>query len=189
MEHVERAPGALGRTAGLAVDAGAPTRVRSLVVAPLLLRWGLGAVFFVHGAQKLFGVFGGGGLAGTANGFAAMGLKPALFLAIAAALLEFGGSLLLAVGLLTRPVAALLAFEMLFALFAVHAPNGFLLNWACTPGKGQGIEYSLTLVVSLSALALLGPGRASLDGSRAVRQKLRIPTVPQARPRTRTPSP
>ncbi|HEY3452214.1 MAG TPA: DoxX family protein [Myxococcales bacterium] len=183
MERVERAPGALGRTAGLAVDAGAPSRVRPMVIAPLLLRWGLGAIFFVHGAQKLFGAFGGAGLGGTANGFEAMGLKPALFLAIVAALLEFGGSLLLAVGLLTRPIAALLAFEMLFALFAVHAPNGFLLNWACAAGKGHGIEYNLILVSSLTALALLGPGKASLDGSRAVRQKLRIPTVPTPRPR------
>ncbi|MGC4114365.1 MAG: DoxX family protein [Myxococcales bacterium] len=177
----------LGRTAGLAVDAGAPSRVRPLVVAPLLLRLGLAAVFFVHGAQKLFGAFGGGGITGTASGFEATGLKPALFLAIVAGLLEFGGSLLLAVGLLTRPIAVLLGFEMLFALFAVHAPNGFLLNWACAPGKGHGIEYTLTLATSLGALALLGAGRASLDGSRAVRQKLRIPTVPQGR--TKTPLP
>ena len=185
MERVERAPGILGRTAGLAVDSGAPTRVRPLVIAPLLLRFGLGAVFFVHGAQKLFGAFGGAGLGGTADGFAAMGLKPALFLAILAAVLEFGGSLLLAAGLLTRPVAVLLAFEMIFALFAVHAPNGFLINWACTAGKGHGIEYNLTLISALSALALLGPGRASLDGSRAVRQTLHIPTVSQA-PRRQT---
>lgn len=176
MERADRAPpGALGRTAGLAVDAGAP-RVRSMVIAPLLLRLSLASVFFVHGAQKVFGVFGGGGIAGTAAGFEAMGLKPALFLAIVAAALELGGALLLVLGLFTRPIAALLMFEMLFALFAVHAPNGFLLNWACAPGRGHGIEFNLMLVGSLASLALLGAGSLSLDGSRTVRGKLNLPT-------------
>lgn len=182
MERADRAPpGALGRTAGLAVDA-AP-RVRALVIAPLLLRFALGSVFFVHGAQKIFGFFGGAGVSGTANGFQAMGLKPALFLAVVAGLLELVGSLLLVAGLFTRPVAALLAFEMLFALFAVHAPNGFLLNWACAPGRGHGIEYSLTLAASLASLALLGPGRASFDGSRTVRRSLSMPSIGSMRSR------
>lgn len=175
MERADRAPpGALGRTAGLAVDAS--PRVRPMVIAPLILRLSLASIFFVHGAQKAFGIFGGGGIFGTAAGFEAMGLKPALFLAIVAAVLELGGALLLALGLFTRPIAALLMFEMLFALFAVHAPNGFLLNWACTPGRGHGIEFSLLLVGSLASLALLGGGSASLDGSRAVRSKLNLPT-------------
>ena len=137
----------------------------------------------MRSAQKLFGAFGGAGVAGTASGFAALGLKPALFLALVAGLLEFVGGVALVLGLFTQAVAALLAFEMLFALFAVHAPNGFLLNWACTPGRGQGIEYNLALVGSLGALALLGAGRASLDGSRKVRQKLHIPSVMSTRPK------
>jgi putative oxidoreductase len=174
MERVDRAPpGALGRTAGLAVDAS--PRVRPLVIAPLLMRWALAAVFFAHGAQKLFGVFGGGGLAGTAAGFEAMGLHPGLTWALVAGVLEFGGSILLFLGLLTRPVAALLAAEMLFALVNVHLRNGFFVNWACTPGKGHGVEYNLVLVTSLLSLALLGGGRASLDGSRAVRRTLHAP--------------
>ncbi len=160
----------LPRTAGLAMEA-AP-RVRALVVAPLLLRLSLAAIFFAHGAQKLFGLFGGGGLAGTATGFQALGLRPAFFLAVVAALVEFFGALLLFLGLLTRPVALALAFEMLFALFAVHAANGFFLNWSCAAGRGHGFEYNLVLIGSLLALAVLGPGRASVDGSRSVRHKL-----------------
>jgi putative oxidoreductase len=142
-----------------------------MALAPLLLRLALAAVFFGHGAQKLFGAFGGPGLNGTASGFASMGLKPAVFLAIVAAVLETAGGLLLLAGQWTRLVAALIALEMLFALFAVHAHNGFFLNFACTPGRGHGIEYNVVLIASLLALVLLGPGRASLDALRTGRRR------------------
>lgn len=182
MERVERAPGTLGRTAGLAVD-GTPTRARSMVVAPLVLRLALGSVFFVHGAQKLFGAFGGPGLQGTVAGFRSMGLEPAIALGIAAAVLEFGGSLLLALGLFTRVTAALLCVEMLVALFAVHAPHGFLLNGACVPGRGHGVEFVLTLASMAGALALLGPGAASVDRTRTRRRRAGLPLAAPPRPR------
>ncbi len=169
MERAERSPGAFARTTGLAMDA-AP-RVRSLVLAPLALRFSLASVFFAHGAQKLFGAFGGAGLSGTIAGFTAMGLRPPAPLAIGASVLEFFGGLMLLVGLWTRPVAALLGLEMLFALLTVHAANGFFLNWACAPGRGHGIEYSVSLIGSLAALALLGAGRASLDATRGSRRR------------------
>lgn len=162
----------MARMAELSVEAS--PRVKSLLLAPLLLRGSLGAVFFAHGAQKLFGLFGGAGLQGSATGFEAMGLKPALLLALLAGAMEFAGAILLAVGLLTRPVAAVLALEMLFAILAVHAPGGFFVNWACTPGQVHGFEFNLVLIGGLSALTLTGAGRASLDGSRAVRRHLGV---------------
>lgn len=170
MERTGRVPTMLGKMSSFTLEA--TPRVRALVLAPLIIRLALAAVFLAHGAQKLFGVWGGAGLAGTTAGFAAMGLKPAFFLAAFAAGLEFGGGILLVLGLLTRPIATLLAFEMIFALLAVHAPNGFFLNWACAPGRGHGIEYSLTLVASLIALALLGAGRLSFDASRSMSRRL-----------------
>jgi putative oxidoreductase len=171
MERVERGPGAFARTTGLAMDA-AP-RVRRMVLAPLALRFALAAVFFAHGAQKLFGAFGGAGLSGTIAGFTARGLRPPAALAIGASVLEFFGGLLLLLGLWTRPVTALLALEMLFALLTVHAPYGFFLNWDCAQGRGHGIEYNVTLVGALTALALLGAGGASLDAVRASRRRPR----------------
>lgn len=165
MERVEKAPVGFARTAGLAMDAGG-VRVRPLVLAPLLLRFSLAAVFFAHGAQKLFGLFGGAGLGATAGGFQAMGLKPAIGFAILAGVLEFFGSIALLVGLYTRAVSALLAIEMAFALVFVHAPYGFFLNWTGEANRGHGIEYNLVLLATLAALALLGAGRASIDASR-----------------------
>ena len=70
-----------------------------------VLRWVLGGLFFGHGAQKLFGVFGGHGLRGTAGFFEGIGLKPGNVHATAAGLMEFGGGILLALGLIT-PVAS-----------------------------------------------------------------------------------
>lgn len=169
MERAERSPGAFARTAGLAV--GAAPRVRTIVLAPLALRFVLAAVFFAHGAQKLFGAFGGPGLSGTIAGFTALGLRPPAPLAVGASVLETFGGLMLLLGLWTRPVAVLLALEMLFALLTVHAANGFFLNWACAAGRGHGIEYNVTLIGSLTALALLGAGRASLDAARVSRRR------------------
>ncbi len=168
MERVARGPGAFARTAGLAV--GTAPRTRSVILAPLLLRFPLAAVFFAHGAQKLLGTFGGAGLTGTIAGFSAMGLRPPAVLAAGAAILEFCGGLMLLLGLWTRVASVLLALEMVFALLVVHAPNGFFLNWACSPGLGHGIEYSAVLIGALGALALLGGGRISVDGSRASRR-------------------
>ncbi len=117
----------------------------------LLIRAALAAVFVFHGAQKLFGVWGGGGLAGTASGFGAMGLPLPYASAVAAGSAEFFGGLLLLLGLLVRPAALVMAFTMAVATF-VHLPNGFALS------KG-GAEYALTLLLVLSALVLLGGGR------------------------------
>jgi putative oxidoreductase len=122
----------------------------------LLLRLVLGVTLAGHGAQKLFGVFGGGGLKGTAGGFDSMGFRAPAAMAFLAGLGEFGGGLLLAAGLVTPLGALALATVMGVAIFSVHWKNGF---WA---GNG-GYEYNLLIAASAVAIAAVGPGRFSLD--------------------------
>ena len=134
---------------------------------PAVLRLVVGAVFVAHGAQKLFGLWGGGGVAGTAAFFAQLGLTPAYSLAVAVAIVEFGGGLLLIAGALTFFVALALALDMAVATWKVHLANGFFINWALAPGRGHGYEFNLTLIGALTALMLTGPGVFSIDGWRA----------------------
>src|SRR5690606_20753506 len=88
--------------------------------APLALRIPAGIIFIAHGAQKLFGWFGGGGLQGTGEFMASIGLHPGYLMAFLAGAAEFFGGVALIVGLLVRPAGAVLAFTMLVAIFAVH---------------------------------------------------------------------
>ncbi len=122
----------------------------------LVLRVIVGLLFAGHGAQKLFGVLGGHGLEGTAGFFDAIGLKPGRLHATAAGLLEFGGGLLLALGLVTPFAAAGLIAVMTAAVITAHLPKGL---WA-TDG---GYEYNLVLVSVAFALAAIGAGSWSVD--------------------------
>ena len=122
----------------------------------LLIRIVLGVVFAAHGAQKLFGWFGGFGIAGTGGWLASMGFRPARLHATVSGLSEFGGGLLLAFGVLTPLGAAAVAGVMIVAIATVHVPNGFF-------NTAGGYEFNLTLVVTALALAFTGPGRYSLD--------------------------
>lgn len=130
--------------------------------AALLLRVGLGAVFFPHGAQKVLGWFGGYGFEGTMGFFTQTMHIPALFafLAIAA---EFGGSLALILGAFTRVAALGIASVMLVAIATVHGQFGFFMNWTGTQ-KGEGFEYHLLALVIAAAVVILGGGKASVDG-------------------------
>ncbi|MER7680570.1 DoxX family membrane protein [Streptomyces sp. NPDC096934] len=121
----------------------------------LLLRLGTGGVLAVHGAQKLFGWFGGGGLAGTGMAMAAMGYVPGKQSALAAGLAEAGGGTLLALGLATPAAGASAAGAMAGAM-AVHLPNGFFAS------EG-GFEHAASLGLTAAGLAVSGPGRISLD--------------------------
>jgi putative oxidoreductase len=121
----------------------------------LLLRVVVGATMFSHGAQKLFGWFGGHGLRGTAGFFESLGWRMPLALAFLAGLAETGG-VAFAVGLLT-PLAALgIAIVLLNAILVVHWKNGFF------NGDG-GIEFPLALATVAVAVAAAGPGRFSID--------------------------
>jgi putative oxidoreductase len=119
----------------------------------LLLRVVVGLLFAGHGAQKLFGWFGGGGPAGTAAFFASVGYRWPAALAVVAGLSELGGGLLLAAGLLTPLAAFLLATVMLNAIATVVYPKGLLGGW----------ELELTLLTVVVAVAATGPGELSLD--------------------------
>ena len=132
-----------------------------------MLRLAIGAVFVAHGAQKLFGVWGGGGLAGTAAFFGQLGLTPAYPLAILVGLVEFAGGLMLIAGALTLFAALALAINMAVAIWKVHFANGFFLNWNMVPGQGHGYEFNVALIGALVALMLTGPGALSVDGRRA----------------------
>ncbi|WP_339129057.1 DoxX family membrane protein [Streptomyces sp. f51] len=121
----------------------------------LLLRLSAGGVLAAHGAQKLFGWFGGGGIEGTAQAMEAMGYEPGKESARAAGLAEAGGGTLLALGLAT-PAAGAAAAGAMAGATAVHAPNGFF-------AQGGGFEYSAALGLTAVGLAVSGPGRLSLD--------------------------
>ncbi|MCX3059644.1 DoxX family protein [Streptomyces beihaiensis] len=121
----------------------------------LALRLGTGGLLAAHGAQKLLGWFGGGGLSGTSAGMEAMGYTPAKASALAAGLGEAGGGALLALGLAT-PVGGAAAAGTMAGAAAVHAPNGFF-------AQGGGYEYPAFLGFVAAGLAVAGPGRLSLD--------------------------
>ena len=125
-------------------------------LAPLMLRIPLGIIFAAHGAQKLFAWFGGYGLEGTGQFFASIGLEPGYLMALLAGGAEFFGGLALIVGLLVRPAAAVLAFTMLIAIFAVHIDNGLFMS-------NNGYEFALALFAASVSLVYSGAGRASLD--------------------------
>jgi putative oxidoreductase len=129
----------------------APTSGRQLDLGLWILRIVAGLIFAVHGGQKLF-VFGFDGVAGA---FAGMGVPFAGVVGPAVALLEFFGGLALIAGFLTRPVALLLAANMLGALLLVHLPAGFFLP--------NGYEFVLALLGAVATLAMTGAGRWSLD--------------------------
>lgn len=124
--------------------------------AALALRIPVGIIFAAHGAQKLFGWFGGYGLEGTGQFFGSIGLSPGYLMALIAGAAEFFGGLALIVGLLVRPAAASLAFTMLVAIFAVHFSKGFFMD------KG-GYEYALALFAASLSLMFSGAGRLSVD--------------------------
>jgi len=122
----------------------------------LALRIPVGIIFAAHGAQKLFGWFGGYGLEGTAQWMASIGLEPGTLMALLAGSAEFFGGLALIVGLLVRPAAVVLAFTMLVAIFSVHVGNGLFMS-------NNGYEFGLALLAAAVSLTISGGGRASLD--------------------------
>ena len=122
----------------------------------LVLRVPVGIILSAHGAQKLFGWFGGYGLEGTAQWMASVGIEPGYLMALLAGSAEFFGGIALILGLLTRPAALVSAFTMLVALVTVHLSNGFFLT-------SGGIEYALALAAATLYIALQGAGKISLD--------------------------
>jgi putative oxidoreductase len=124
----------------------------------LVLRVLVGGLLAAHGAQKLFGLFGGHGIAGTAGFFESIGLRPGKLHATAAGTAELTGGVLLALGLVTPLGAALLTAVMVAAILTVHLPNGV---W----NTANGYEYNIVLIAAAFALAAVGAGDWSLDSA------------------------
>ena len=124
----------------------------------LILRLVVGLTIAAHGAQKLFGWWGGSGMKGWVGAMNHMRVRPATPWAWASALAEFGGGLGLAVGFLNPLPSFAIAGSMLVAIALVHLPHGFFNT------KG-GYEFNLTILAAIAAIALTGPGRYSLDAA------------------------
>lgn len=122
----------------------------------LLLRLTVGLTLAAHGAQKLFGWFGGPGLGATAHGLEALGFRPGRRHAFVAGLVEITGGLLLALGLATPLAAAIVFSVMLVAGVSAHVRQGFFIT-------AGGYEYTLVLGIAGLTLAFTGPGAWSLD--------------------------
>jgi putative oxidoreductase len=121
----------------------------------LILRVVLGALLIGHGSQKLFGAFGGHGLAGTGGFFHSIGFRPGRPMALVAGASEAGAGLFLALGLLT-PLAAAVTIGTLFVAASVHWKAGL---W----GQNGGFELPMFYAVTAAVLAFTGPGDVSLD--------------------------
>lgn len=130
-------------------------------VLPLVLRITLGIVMFPHGAQKMLGWFGGPGFRGEITALQDHLGMPALLTTLVI-VAEFFGSLGLLAGLFTRLSALGVGAVMLGAIFLVHIPFGFFMNWFGTQ-KGEGFEYHLLAIGIALALVIRGGGAWSID--------------------------
>ena len=122
----------------------------------LILRLVVGLTLAAHGAQKVFGWFGGYGLAGTGQFLEQLGFRPGRVQAALAGTAELVGGLFLAAGFLTPAAAAAVVAVMLVAAVSVHIKKGFFAT-------NGGYEYTLVLGGAALALAFTGPGAFSLD--------------------------
>lgn len=120
-------------------------------VGLLLIRLVFGLTFAAHGAQKLFGWFGGYGIAGTGGWMESVGLKPGKFHATLAGLAELVGGLLLALGIGLPVAAVLITATMLVAILKVHGTKGYWIT-------NGGYEYNLAIIAVAIGVALAGPG-------------------------------
>ena len=109
-----------------------------------------------HGAQKLFGWFGGYGLEGTGQWMASIGLEPGYLMALLAGRGEFLGGLALVLGLLVRPAAMVTGFTMIMAILTVHIGNGLFMS-------NNGYEFGLALLAATVSLLITGGGNLSAD--------------------------
>jgi len=116
----------------------------------------LGVIFIGHGAQKLFGSFGGPGLKGTAGFFEQLGIKPPYLMAVLAGLAEVVGGILVILGFLTPLATLALIVVMIVAVLTVHLKNGFFVT-------NGGYEFNLALAGMALTLLIAGAGAYSLD--------------------------
>jgi putative oxidoreductase len=130
-------------------------KVGKMDIAILLLRIALGVIFVAHGAQKLFGLFGGSGIEGLSAMMQGIGMKPAAFWAWVVALSEGVGGLLLLLGILPRVCSGLIAVIMVVAIAKVHGANGFF-------SQAGGFEYQFLILLVSIGITFSGAGKLSL---------------------------
>jgi len=128
-------------------------------LSTLVLRLALGFVMFPHGAQKMLGWYGGGGLSGTIEAMTGMGLP--LIVVLLVIIGEFFGAIGLLIGFLSRVAAGGLAIIMIGAAF-MHLENGFFMNWFGQQA-GEGYEYHLLAIGIALAIVIKGSGALSVD--------------------------
>lgn len=141
-------------------------------IASLLLRLGLLLDFLVHGSQKLFGAFGGGGIGGTGAFFASLGANPGVLWAVIVGLIEFGGAICIGFGLLTRLAAVGIAVDMTAAIALYNWPHGFFAETAT-----GGWEINMLIIAMCLALVFTGAGSISLDAVLLRRWQSRLATT------------
>ena len=135
-------------------QAASSVQDRAAVNAALLIaRLIIGVVFAIHGSQKMFGAFGGPGLAHVVHMMGPLGYLVSIG--------EFFGGLGLIVGFLSRFSAASITVIMLGAIATVHGKNGFFMNWMGNQ-KGEGYEYHLIAIGLLLFVLIVGPGQYAI---------------------------
>lgn len=122
----------------------------------LALRIPIGIILMAHGAQKLFGWFGGYGLEGVGGWMESIGLSPGILMAFLAGSAEFFGGLFIVLGLLIRPSAFVAGITMVVAILVVHLEKGLFVS-------NGGYEFGLALLAATVSLMISGSGAVSLD--------------------------
>lgn len=128
----------------------------SMDIGLLIVRLVIGLMFVGHGAQKMFGWFGGYGLKGTGGWLESIGVKPGVLMAFMVALFEIVGGLSFALGLWLPVGAALIVITMIGGIVTVHGKNGF---WA----TANGYEYNVVLIAIAVGIALIGAGEYAVS--------------------------
>lgn len=140
------------------------TSTNSNNIAGLIARVAVAIAIFPHGAQKLLGWFGGAGFEGTQY-FMTEIIGAPWILGLMVIIIEFFGSLLLFIGLFTRPAALLMIFNFIGVIIVDIWGNGFFMNWAGIEGRGEGYEYFVLLFGIMIISLIIGGGKASIDAN------------------------
>lgn len=130
-------------------------------MASTVLRIVLGLIIFPHGAQKLFGWFGGFGFEGT-MGFFTGTIHLPWIIGFGVIMIEFFGALMLIAGMVTRFIALLVIVNFAGIIFTSHIANGFFMNWFGNQA-GEGYEYHLLIIGMAGSLFISGAGKFSVD--------------------------